>query len=91
MFVVLRNPMYRLVSLGVSIAIFLVIYFAVIKPNQNTANNALTQGTQQLKQAVNQAAKSGGVPASATNLVNCIAAAGSDTGALQACAAKFKK
>jgi hypothetical protein len=65
----------------------------VIQPDNNTANNAVKQGEKQLQQAVNQANTSGGgsVPAGVTNLADCIAAAGTNTGELQACASKFKQ
>jgi 16S rRNA U1498 N3-methylase RsmE len=92
MVVVVRNPVYRLIALGVSVAIALIIYFAVIKPNNDTANNAIRQGEQQAVQAVKNANKQSGgaVPANVQNLTACIAAAGTDTGKLSACQAKFK-
>jgi hypothetical protein len=92
MVVVVRNPVYRLIALGVSVAIALIIYFAVIKPNNDTANNAVRQGEQQAVQAVRNANKQSGgaVPANVQNLTACIAAAGTDTGKLSACQAKFK-
>jgi hypothetical protein len=92
MIVVVRNPMYRLIALAVSVAIVVILYFAVIKPNNDTANTAVTQGEQQLQQAVSNANKSSGgaVPTSVTNLTACIAAAGTDTGKIQACSAKYK-
>jgi hypothetical protein len=91
MFVVVRNPVYRLVALGVSVAIFLILYFAVIKPNNDTANRAITQGEQQIQQAVSNAQKASGgaVPQGVRDLTSCIVAAGTDTGKLQACQAKF--
>lgn len=92
MVIISRNPAHRLIALGVSLAIVLIVYFAVIKPNNDTANNAVKQGEQQLQQAVNNANKQSGgaVPTSVTNLTSCIAAAGTDTGKIQACQAKFK-
>jgi hypothetical protein len=90
MFMIVRSPKYALISLAVSLGIFLILYFTVIKSDQNTANNAIRQGEQQVQQAVNQAAKTGSVPAGVTNLTACITAAGTDSSALQACAAKFK-
>jgi hypothetical protein len=91
MTIVVRNPLYRLIALGVSAAIVLIIYFAVIKPNNDTANTAIKQGEQQVQQAVSQANKAthGAVPAGVTNLANCLVAAGADTGKIQACRAKF--
>jgi uncharacterized protein (UPF0333 family) len=91
MTIVVRNPVYRLISLAVTIAIIAVVYFVVIKPNNDTANNAVKQGEQQVQQAVNNANKAtrGAVPAGVTNLVDCIAKAGTDTGKIEACKAKF--
>ncbi len=93
MSIVVRNPIYRLVALAATLVLFAIIYFAVIKPDQNTANNAVTQGERQVQQAVSSAAKAnpGALPAGVTNLANCMAAAGTNTGAIQACAAKFKQ
>jgi hypothetical protein len=90
MFIVARSPKYALISLAVSIGIFLIIYFTVISPDNNAANKALTQSEQQVNNAVNNAAKSGGVPSSVTNLTQCMAAAGTDTTKIQACTAKFQ-
>jgi hypothetical protein len=92
MTIVVRNPVYRLVSLGITIAIIAIVYFAVIKPNNDTANNVVKQGEQQLQQAVNNANKAthGAVPAGVTNLVDCIAKAGTDTDKIAACRSKFQ-
>jgi hypothetical protein len=87
MFMIVRSPKWALLSLAVSLGIFLILYFTVIQPDNNTANNAIKQGEQQVQQAVNQA---GGVPAGVSNLANCLVAAGADTGKIQACQAKFK-
>jgi hypothetical protein len=91
MIVVLHNPMYRLIAAGVSIAIVLILYFAVIKPNNDTANTAVKSGEAQAVQAVKQAQQQSGgaVPANVVNLTSCIAAAGTDSGALQACKTKY--
>jgi hypothetical protein len=91
MYVVVRNPMYRLIALGVSVAIVVILYFAVIKPSNDTANNALKTGEQQVQQAVSNANKASGgaVPTSVTNLTSCIAAAGTDTAKIQACSSKY--
>jgi hypothetical protein len=93
MFIVVRNPMYRLIALGVSVAIFAILYFTVIKSSNDTANNAVKQGLQQAQQQISNANKAnpGVIPASATNLVNCVAAAGTDAGKLTACQAKYKQ
>ena len=68
------------------------MYFTVIKPNNDTANKRLKQSEQQVQQAVKNANKQSGgaVPAGVQNLTGCIAAAGTDTGKLAACQAKFK-
>ena len=92
MIVVVRNPVYRLIALGVSVAIFLILYFAVIKPNNDNANNVVKQSEQQVQQAVQNANKQtgGAVPTGVQNLTACIAAAGTDTSKISACQAKFK-
>ena len=91
MTIVVRNPMYRLVGLAISLIIIAVVYFAVIKPSNDTANNAIKAGEQQFQQAVSQANKDSGgaVPKGVKDLASCMAAAGSDTGKIQACSAKF--
>jgi flagellar biosynthesis/type III secretory pathway M-ring protein FliF/YscJ len=92
MYVVVHSPKYRAIAGLVSLAIILVVYFAVIKPSNDTANKAVTQGEQQAQQAVKAAnQQSGGaVPKSVVNLTSCIAAAGTNTGKLQACQAKYQ-
>jgi hypothetical protein len=90
MFVATVRPRYWLISLAVSVGIFLLLYFTIIKPDNNAANNAVRQGEQQAQQIVNQASKSGAIPAGVTSLVSCVAAAGTNTSELQACQAKFK-
>jgi predicted PurR-regulated permease PerM len=103
MTIVVRNPVYRVIALVLTLAIVAILYFAVIKPNNDNANNAVNnavkttqqlekQAAQQVNQA-NQAAKSSGgaaIPAGVTNLVNCIAAAGTNVSEIQACKAKFQ-
>jgi hypothetical protein len=93
MFIVVRSPMARLIALGISLAIAAILYFAVIKPNNDTANNAITQGEKQVQQAVQNANKAtgGAIPAGVQNLTACIAAAGANADELKACAAKFKQ
>jgi hypothetical protein len=94
MSIFIASPKYRLISLAVTLGIFLIIYFAVIRPDNNTANNAIKQSNAQVKQVEQQAAKAAkqsGVPAGVQNLTACIAAAGTNAGELQACAAKFKQ
>jgi hypothetical protein len=93
MFVVARSPKYVLISLAVSLGIFLILYFTVISPDNNAANNAIRQGNAALTQGEQQAANAAnqsGVPAGVKNLTACIAAAGANSAELQACSAKFK-
>ena len=85
MFVVVRSPKYVLISLAVSLGIFLILYFTVISPDNNAANNAIRSGEQQAANAANQS----GVPAGVKNLTDCIAAAGTNASALTACRAKY--
>ena len=87
---VVSSGRWWLVSAAVSLIIFLIVYFTVIRPDNNTANQLLRSGEQQVQQAVNNAKASGAkVPAGVTNLANCIAAAGTDTGKIAACQSKF--
>jgi hypothetical protein len=94
-----------LVGLAASLAIFGVVYFTVIRPDNNTANQAIKSGLQQSQQAINQAqqqlSKAGGqtrVKAKARHELNkasrlsaCVAAAGTDATKLQACQVQFAK
>jgi hypothetical protein len=91
LFIIARSPTARLISLAISLTVAAIIYFAVIKPNTDSANNAVRVGEQQVQQAVNNAnrATGGAVPKSVQNLTACIASAGTDTGKLSACQAKF--
>jgi flagellar biosynthesis/type III secretory pathway M-ring protein FliF/YscJ len=87
---VLSSGRWWLASAAVSLIIFLIVYFTVIRPDNNTANQLLRSGEQQVQQAVNSAKASGAqVPAGVTNLANCIAAAGTDTSKIEACQSKF--
>ena len=103
MVLVTRNPWMWLVSLAASLAIFAVVYFTVIQPDQNTANQVLKSGLQQTQQAINQTQKqlgsaSGQVGSAngqaqqqlskAAKLTSCVAAAGTDVTKVQACDAK---
>ena len=104
MVLVTRNPWMWLVSLAASLAIFAVVYFTVIQPDQNTANQALKSGLQQTQQSINQAQKqlgsvsgqAGGANgqaqqqlSKAAKLTSCVAAAGTDVTKVQACDAKY--
>jgi len=92
MIVVARG--WRAATIGglVSLIVFAVLYFTVIKPDNNTANSAITNTEKQVNQVVNSVSKSapaGAVPASVTGLTACLAAAGTNTTALQACRTKY--
>jgi hypothetical protein len=52
-----NNWRIYLVGLAASLIIFGVLFFTVIKPSSNTANQAVKTGIQQAQQAVTQAAK----------------------------------
>jgi len=91
MFVVVSRPRYWFLGAAVSLIIFLILYFTIIRPDNNAANNAIRSGEQQLNQAVQKASASGAqVPAGVTSLTSCLAAAGANTGEIQACTKKFK-
>jgi ABC-type dipeptide/oligopeptide/nickel transport system permease component len=102
MVLVTRSWRLYLVGLAVSLVMFAVIYFAVISPAQNTANQALKTGLQQSQQVINQAQKqlsnsssgqASGVTqqalGNAAKLTACVSSAGTDTGKLQACQVKY--
>jgi len=57
MLLVTNNWRMWAVGMATSLLIFAVVYFAVIQPDQNTANQALKTGLQQSQQAINQAQK----------------------------------
>lgn len=89
---------WRIWALGLvsSLVIFLIVYFAVIKPSENTANQALRQGLQQTQQAIKQSQKAFAGNSSAQQtlsnaqkLTACVAAAGTDPSKLTACQSKF--
>jgi hypothetical protein len=46
-----------LVGLAASLVVFAVLFFTVIQPSQNTANQAVKSGLQQTQQALSQAQK----------------------------------
>jgi type II secretory pathway component PulM len=86
---------YWLAGLAVSVGIFAVVYFTVIKPTTDTANDAirtsLEQSQQQLKAAENQApdAQSKQQIINAEKLTGCLSDAGTDVSKVQDCQAKF--
>ena len=57
MVMVTGNWRIALAGLAASMLIFGVLFFAVIQPSQNTANQAIKTGLQQSQQAINQASK----------------------------------
>jgi predicted PurR-regulated permease PerM len=57
MVLVTGNWRVALAGLVASLVIFAVLFFTVIQPSQNTANQAVKTGLQQSQQALNQAQK----------------------------------
>jgi hypothetical protein len=55
MVLVTGNWKLWLVAMAASLAIFAVVFFTVIKPSSDTANQALKSGLQQSQQVLNQA------------------------------------
>jgi Zn-dependent oligopeptidase len=102
---VLVTNNWRLWAVGMvtSIAIFVVVYFAVIQPSTNTANQAFKTGIQQSQQVINQARKqldsSGASNAvssqasqqldKASKLTSCVASAGTDPSKLASCQSQY--
>jgi hypothetical protein len=101
MVIVTNNWRMWLIGTGVSLAIFLVLFFTVIKPSSDNANTALKQGLQQSQQAINQAQQqvkaAGGAGSSvasqqlgnAAKLTACVSAAGTDVSKLQTCQTQY--
>jgi F0F1-type ATP synthase membrane subunit b/b' len=88
--IVVNNSKYWLISLAVSVIIFLIVYFTVIKSSTDTANNILKSTNQQVQQALKNANKeTNGAASQAAKLQACIAAAGTDASKAAACAQKF--
>jgi hypothetical protein len=91
------------VGMAASLAIFAVLFFTVIKPSSDTANQAIKTGMQQSQQVINQAKKqlnssgaSGAVSSQAnqqldkaSKLTSCVAAAGTDASKLANCQAQY--
>jgi hypothetical protein len=57
MVLITGNWRVAMAGLAASLLIFAVLFFTVIKPSENTANQALKSGLQQSQQALNQAQK----------------------------------
>jgi hypothetical protein len=104
MVLVTGNWKLWMVGMAASLAIFLVLFFTVIKPSSDTANQAVKSGLQQSQQVLNQAQKqitnAGGANSSvskqakqslnkASQLTTCMASAGTDPSKLAACQSKF--
>ncbi len=106
-------------GLVASLVIFGVLFFTVIQPSTNTANQAVKAGLQESQQAIKQTqhqinnAVAAGNQAAGTakhadkqaavisthakqqlnqagKLASCVTAAGTDTGKIQACQAKYQ-
>jgi hypothetical protein len=102
---VLVTTNWRLWAVGMvaSLAIFVVVYFAVIQPSTNTADQALKTGLQQTQQVISQAKKqlnSNGATGAVANqanqqlnkaakLTSCVAAAGTDPSKLASCQSQY--
>jgi peptidoglycan hydrolase CwlO-like protein len=104
MVLVTSNWRMWMAGMAASLVIFAVIFFTVIRPDQNTANQALKSGLQQTQQVVKQAqhqlSSVGGQAGAASGqarqqltkaakLTSCVAAAGTDATKLQACSATY--
>jgi hypothetical protein len=104
MILVTRNWRMWMIGMGVSLAIFLVIYFTAIRPTVDTANQAVRSGVQQAQQAVNQAQKqissangqAGTIDqqakqqlSRAATLTKCVATAGTDVSKITACQTRY--
>jgi hypothetical protein len=87
-------------SMAASLIIFAVLYFTVIRPDNNTANQAVKSGLQQSQQVIHNAQKqlkgSGGATKQdqkvlnhAAKLTACLSGAGTDVSKVSACQAKF--
>jgi hypothetical protein len=104
MVLVTNNWRLWLLGMTASLLIFAAVFFAVIKPSTDTANQAVKSGLQQTQQALNQAQKQVGSTSAqasstarqssrqihkAASLVQCLTAAGTNLTAVQACHTKF--
>ena len=84
-----------LAGLAVSLGIFAVLYFTVIKPTTDTANEAIRTSLQQSQQQLGDAAKNAPDAQAkkqldqAQKLTGCLADAGTDTSKIADCEAKY--
>ena len=86
MYVITGNRRMWYVSAAISLILFLVVYFTIIRPDNNAANAALKSGLQQSQQVLNQAQTQ---LSRAAKLTACVQAAGTDPSKLAGCQAKF--
>jgi hypothetical protein len=108
MVLITNNWRIWLAGMAASLLIFGVVFFAVIKPSTDTANQAVKSGAQQTQQVLNQAAKDlrsgvASAPAPTTSaagnlkvrsagaLEQCLAGAGTNATAIQACDTNYTK
>ena len=89
-----RNPLARIFLFVLPLIIFAVMYFTVIKPSTDTANDAVRSATHNANQQIQQARKDAPPEAKkslddAAKLTACVEKAGTDTGALSQCQVKF--
>jgi hypothetical protein len=94
MVLVTGNWRIAMAGLAASLLIFAVLFFTVIKPSENTANQAVKSGLQQSQQALNQAQRQASGQAQqqlgqAAKLANCLSQAGINASKIQACQANF--
>jgi hypothetical protein len=104
MVLVTGNWKVWIVATAASLAIFAVLFFTVIQPDNNTANQAVKAGLQQSQQAINQAQQQLGSTSGpggsvdkqakqqlskASKLTSCVASAGTDPSKLTACQSKY--
>lgn len=97
MVLVTGNWRIALAGLAASLLIFGVLFFTVIQPSQNTANQAVKAGLQQTQNGLSQAQKQVAGATSkaqqtlnkAAKLADCLSQAGVDTSKVAACQASF--
>ena len=75
MIYVTRNPLWWLVGTFVSLAIAAVIWFAIVKPQVDSANKRADNAIQSVQPQVNHAQK----------VADCIQSAGGDVNKIAAC------
>jgi type II secretory pathway component PulM len=86
---------YWLAGLAVSVGIFAVVYFTVIKPTTDTANDAIRTSLQQSQQQLNEAeqnapdAQSKQQINNAEKLTACLSDAGTDVSKVQDCQGRY--